>query len=452
MRFLPKSLAGQLIVFLLLGLFVTQLVSRSLSGKTHGSIHELSQEQLRERYATAYRVLSGCPVACDRAAMLAALSADDAQFFVSADADPPSPMSGDESRLADAFAVRLGAPLTGALEVHLKRSANADRAEHPLSVDVSTPLPGGGKLTGVMWPVVRDGWWHALGHGVLESGIAVFILVAIFVGRLRRPLRAITRAYDRLGRGETVAPLSQQGPRELHEVAVAFNLMQERLARFVGDRTRMVAAISHDFRTPITSLRLRVEMVDDRQLRSAMMRTLEEMRQMVEETLVFAREDSLNEASRTVDLAQLLAVLADEQSALGRDVRLHEAVALSYRCRPLALKRALNNLVDNAVRYGQRARLLLEPAPDSVRIIVEDDGPGIAEGCASELFKPFARAGRYRCGERERDGVGLGLAIARSCIQAHGGCIDLENRAQGGLRAIVQLPARTGYAEECGAA
>jgi signal transduction histidine kinase len=282
-------------------------------------------------------------------------------------------------------------------------------------------------------------WWRDLPFSILVSTIPVLIVVAFFVGWITRPVKALAKAAEQVGRGERTDQLPITGPREIQETTAAFNAMQDRLVRFVRDRTRMLAAISHDFRTPITSLRLRAEMIDDDDLKSAMIRTLDEMRDMVEATLNFASESSAAEETRLVDLVALVEAVADDESTLGHDVHVTATERLTYRCRPTSLRRAILNLTDNAIRYGDRARVTLTSDTSTVRILIDDDGPGIPEDRIEEVFEPFIRLETSR--NRETGGVGLGLAVARSCARSHGGDVILTNREQTGLRAEIVLPA-----------
>jgi signal transduction histidine kinase len=214
--------------------------------------------------------------------------------------------------------------------------------------------------------------------------------------------------------------------------------MQDRLVRFVRDRTRMLAAISHDFRTPITSLRLRAEMIEDEELKSAMTRTLDEMRDMVQATLSFASESAVAEETRLVDLVSLVEAVADDEGTLGHEVQVNSPGKLPYRCRPISLRRAVLNLTENAIRYGERARVTLMSDASTVRILVDDDGPGIPQDKLEEVFEPFTRLETSR--NMETGGVGLGLAVARSCARSHGGDVILTNRTRMGLRAEIILP------------
>jgi signal transduction histidine kinase len=238
--------------------------------------------------------------------------------------------------------------------------------------------------------------------------------------------------------------LPEDGPREVATAARAFNTMAERIRRFVGDRTQMVAAIGHDLKTPITRLKLRAELLDDDEQRRKILADLEEMEAMIGATLAFARDDAAAEPSVMVDLAALCRTVLDEAT----DAAPEMADAITYdgpehltvRARPVALKRALANLVGNALAYGGAARLTLaEAAPGQLRIVIEDDGPGVPEYELEGVFQPFRRLETSR--NRETGGSGLGLPIARNILRAHGGDVVLRNRPKGGLAAVMTLPA-----------
>ncbi len=248
----------------------------------------------------------------------------------------------------------------------------------------------------------------------------------------------LAEAADRLGRGEDVEPLPESGPREVRSTTSAFNQMRERLRRFVDDRTRMLAAISHDLRTPITTLRLRAEFIDDEESRTKILETLDEMQSMAEATLAFVREQSEREDTRTVDLTSLISSLCDDLSDLGKDVVFDPGEKILCRCRPSGIKRVLRNIIENAVRYGDRARVKLVQDAGHVVVTVDDDGPGIRSEDLEDVFQPFVRLETSR--SKETGGVGLGLAIARSIIRNHGGDITLRNRAGGGLSVQIKFP------------
>jgi hypothetical protein len=261
---------------------------------------------------------------------------------------------------------------------------------------------------------------------------------------LTAPVRTLAAADEALGRDVNAPPLPEGGPSEVATAAAAFNTMAARIRRFVQDRTELLTAIGHDLRTPITRLKLRAEFVEDEEQRGKMLADLEELEAMVSATLAFGRDARTTEPVTALDLAELARTVLDEAS----DARPEAAERLSYdgpphlavRGRPLALKRALANLVANAVVYGGRASVRLTPPVDGTVVIeVEDDGPGIVPAELERVFEPFHRLEPSR--SRETGGVGLGLPIARNILRAHGGDVMLANRPTGGLKAMITLPA-----------
>jgi signal transduction histidine kinase len=272
--------------------------------------------------------------------------------------------------------------------------------------------------------------------GLSATLVALGVLLA--VRRVTRPMTRLAAAADALGRGESPPPLAEAGPDDIRATVAAFNRMQARLRRFLDDRTRMLAAVGHDLRTPITSLRLRAEFVEDEETRTRILATLDEMQAMVEATLAFAREEARSEPTRIVDLAALVESTAADLADLGAAIEVAPADRLPYACRPAALRRALRNLLENAVRYGERCQVRLERDRSEVRILIEDEGPGIPEDLQEQVFEPFVRLEESRSGET--GGIGLGLAIARSIARAHGGDITLCNLPRRGLRVSLSLP------------
>jgi signal transduction histidine kinase len=215
--------------------------------------------------------------------------------------------------------------------------------------------------------------------------------------------------------------------------------MRKRLDRYIRDRTAMLAAIAHDLRTPITSLRLRAEFIEDEEAKAKILETLAEMQAMAEAVLAFARGDAESEETRATDIAALVESIVDDVAESGRDATFADSPPVVRRCRPFALRRAIANLIDNATFYGGRARARVETDKDEVRIIVDDDGPGVPASDLERVFDPFVRLEGSR--SRETGGAGLGLAISRGILRAHGGDVTLQNRPGGGLRAIATLPA-----------
>jgi signal transduction histidine kinase len=318
------------------------------------------------------------------------------------------------------------------------------------------PIPGAEAIIRVSVRVTDVSWFNArISLAVDErpsrtqpiiflSMLSLIVAVVALWGvrRATQPLALFAAAAERLGVDVNADPLNEKGPGEVRRAARAFNTMQTRLKRFIQDRTQMLAAISHDLRTPITRMKLRAEFVDDDEQRKKMLSDLDEMEAMIAATLAFARDDAANEPTAVVDVAALLANIAADARAAGNDASYSGPAALDLIARPLALKRAVGNLIDNAVKYGKRARLTLNRAADGVELWVDDDGPGIPDADKERVFAPFVRLESSR--SRETGGTGLGLTITRNAVRSMGGDIELITRAEGGLRVRVTLPATQG--------
>jgi signal transduction histidine kinase len=272
-------------------------------------------------------------------------------------------------------------------------------------------------------------------------GVMALIILAVSVWAVRRvtaPLGSLAAAAERLGNDVNAPPLPESGTIETQAAARAFNGMQTRLRNLIENRTRLLAAISHDLRTPLTLLRLRTETVENKEERDKMLATIAEMDTLVGTTLQFARDDSASEPRKQVDLTAVVQSVVDEMTDVGLPVRMQPAAPILYRCQPAALKRAVRNLLDNAVKYGKAGSAEIRVAARAVEIDIDDDGPGIPEAELVRVLEPFYRLEESR--NRETGGVGLGLAITNSIVQAHGGKLTLGNRPGGGLRASIVLP------------
>ncbi len=280
--------------------------------------------------------------------------------------------------------------------------------------------------------------WQSLMAGLLAACILVVVVVFV-LRRITKPMARLAGEAEAFGRGGG-SQLPEEGPLEARQMIRAFNLMRERIDRFVQDRMQMLAAVSHDLRTPITSLRIRAEFIEDAELREKMLKTLEEMQHMTEETLTFLREEAAKEEVRPVDVTALVGSLVEDLVDLGHEISFEETDAIALPCRPLALKRALTNLMTNALRYGEVAKVHITNGENEISVIIEDDGPGIPEERMARVFEPFVRLEESR--SRETGGLGMGLTIARSILRGHGGEVTLENRKEGGLKAIARLPLR----------
>ena len=271
---------------------------------------------------------------------------------------------------------------------------------------------------------------------VVALGLAGLAIVVS--RRVTAPLGRFSAAAQRLGTDVESPPMDQSGPTEIREAAEAFNQMQRRIRRFVEDRTGMLAAISHDLRTMLTRFRLRADYIDDDEQRAKALSDLAEMQAMLDATLSFARHDAAAEPRTSVDLSSLLQTLCDDLADAGQPVAYQGPHRVKIECRPAALGRALANLIDNAVKYGDEAVVGLSDGGDEVEIRIADRGPGIPVTEREKVFAPFHRIEQSR--SRETGGTGLGLALARDIVRGHGGDVTLEDRDGGGLVARVVVP------------
>jgi signal transduction histidine kinase len=266
----------------------------------------------------------------------------------------------------------------------------------------------------------------------------VLALVLYFMTRsITRPLSDLARAAETVGRGGRHVPLEERGAREVRNATRAFNSMQERLQRYLDSRTRVLAAMSHDLRTPLTRLRLRAESIGNQELRTRFTADLDEMSDMVRGALGLFRDLNDDEALEPVDVDFLLRQLQAEFAETGGEILLQGASGPPVLARPKALKRCLANLLHNAIKYGSRAHVTTSDGA-SATIRVRDEGPGIPAEYLEQVFEPFFRVESSR--NRDTGGTGLGLCIARDVVQSHGGNLSLRNHPDGGLEVILLLP------------
>jgi signal transduction histidine kinase len=271
----------------------------------------------------------------------------------------------------------------------------------------------------------------------LLSALAVAPLAWLFARRMAAPMAAFAQAAERLGRDPRAPPLDLSGSSEVNSAVASFNNMQERLRRYVEDRTAMVGAIAHDLRTPLTRLRFRIEGAPD-DVRAKSIADIDQMDEMIAAALSFVR-DATQPGDRTqLELASLLESVLDEAAETGADAKVERAEKVVISGDPIGLRRLISNLVENALKYGGHARGRLTRVDDHAVIEIDDDGPGVPEAEMERVFEPFYRREPSR--SRETGGIGLGLAVVRSVARAHGGDVTLHNRQGGGLTARVSLP------------
>jgi signal transduction histidine kinase len=470
MRFAPRSLFGRLVLVLLSGLVVAQLVSFAIHMHERGeALSQASGMQAAQRIADIVKLLESLGPA-ERRRVVQAFSA------------PPLTISLDRGRLG-AQEVDTGDSARAALFGAMLRRFLGDGRPAAVGVSAGQALPPAAiAKPGFMGPAGHPPWMMpgaamhfgaepgfsfvaqvSLADGTLVTfdsrqsaetsgwpyrlllSLAVLLAAVIAVSLVAvrwatRPLKALADAADELGRNLDRPPLPEKGPLEVERAARAFNTMQARLAGSIRERSATLAAMSHDLKTPVTRLRLRAELLEDGELKKKISQDVEEMESMVLATLEFMRGGETAERVQPVDITALLESLQGDAAVLGGQVALEGSTTRPFAGRPQALKRCLGNLIDNALKYGKSATMVLEDAPDRLVIRVRDQGPGIPETELERVFEPFYRIEGSR--GRDTGGTGLGLSIARNVAQLHGGTLILRNTRDAGLEAVLTLPRR----------
>lgn len=305
---------------------------------------------------------------------------------------------------------------------------------------VGVQLPDGTVIAGWVENGPRPWLWGAPWLITLMTAFICITVLGLWAARaLAMPLSSFARAAENFSLDGASEPLPERGPEEIRSVARALNRMHERIARLMSDRTRMLAAISHDLRTPITRLRLRAEFIEDEGNRKRMLIDLDQMRSMLESVLSLLRNDRKIEAVTLVDIASTLQLIADQFGDMGHIVHYDGPTSATAAARPDDLHRGVTNLVENAVRFGAEVTIRLDVSGTNLIIDVEDDGPGISDARKQEMLEPFVRGDDARTMD-ESTGFGLGLSIARAIALAHGGELSLHDRAPHGLIVRMQLP------------
>jgi signal transduction histidine kinase len=349
--------------------------------------------------------------------------------FDAAAADP----AGFEQRMLHR---RLGASYR---VVALGRDADSHKAD---SHKIGIVLPDGTMISARLSDERPRPFWGGPWMMTLLFAVISVSLLGLWAARaLTAPLSSFARAAEDFSLNGAAAPLPERGPQEIRSVAKALNRMRERITALIDDRTKMLAAISHDLRTPITRMRLRSEFIEDDGHRSRMLRDLDQMRSMLESVLSFLRNDRKLESMTLVDIATSLQLVTDQFADMGHKVAYQGPEHAMATVRPDDLHRSVTNLVENAVRFGAEATVRLIASPDLMTIEVEDDGPGISDARKDVMLEPFVRGDDARNMD-EASGFGLGLSIARTIVLAHGGTLSLNDRAPHGLIVRIQLPVR----------
>mgnify|MGYP003336094869 FL=1 len=462
-RFLPRTLFARMVLVLLGGLIVAQFLSFAVHWRERGEfVMRSAGLNSAERVAEIIKLLDATPRE-ERARIVGVLNSPPLRISLAAveGAVETAPEQAEEAAQYEALLKEVlgeGYPLKVGVTEAMRRGGPGFGRMH--GFDNGGGMPGGGRrpfalLSFVVQTQLHDGTavtldarrpqdtqnWPLRMLINLSVLLAVVCAVTLLATRwVTRPLKTLAAAAEELGNDLKRPPLDEGGPLEVGRAARAFNAMQAKLDALISDRTRIFSAMSHDLKTPITRLRLRTEMLDDPVLREKIAQDLKEMEDMVGAALDFMRGLDSSEPAQPVDIMALIESIATDAREVGGAVEIAGAAAAPFTGHAQALKRCLTNLVDNAVKYGNRASIAVEDGAHALRICVRDAGPGIPAAELARVFEPFYRVEASR--NRATGGNGLGLTIARNVARAHGGELVLRNRAEGGLEAELTLPRR----------
>jgi signal transduction histidine kinase len=462
----PRTLLGRLIAASLAAVLLAQAAGLVLiAQEREGFVRQSSVREWARRIAETTQMLQPMNPA-ERAAALSRLSAPHGAPLHHAAGRPagraagrsfvPVPLLSDfEQTLKEELHLALGP----AYDVDVTRTADPARPAIPLPVpfyeareiaahqgsvqryDVTVRFPDGDT---VVYRITRLAHGATLPRNLLVNLIllVLILMLALYVTarNITRPLSALARAADSIGRDARPEPLPERGARELRDAARAFNTMQDRLRRYLDSRSRVLAAMSHDLKTPLTRLRLQVETLENPAMQARIGKELDEMESMVHQALALFRGLDDGEPAAPLDVNELLARLREQFAEMGADVTVAGRALQPFVGKAQALKRCLTNLIANAVNFGTRAGITVEDDAAALTIRVRDAGPGIPAQELERVFEPFYRLESSR--NRDSGGTGLGLSIARDIAEAHGGSLTLANLPQGGLEATLTLPRR----------
>ncbi len=439
----PHSLAGQMALLIALALFVAQAINFGLALRDRAEFR-LAQatRPAATRIADALEreARDNRPLTADRG-RVRRVAANPIAPAMERHAEVARELRNQLRDLGvNAGRIDTGLRLATDEDRHDRTRHNGRRGDRHVDVLLIAVEQRDGRWLTVTSPWPRPGTrllWTLLGQTAILYGI-VLVPVLWIVRRLSRPLRDLRAAAESFGPGEPTPPLAPRGPDDVAALIVAFNALRLRVGGMLDEKDRMLGAIGHDLRTPLAALRVRIESVEDETDRARMIDTIAEMNRTLDDILSLARLGRPSEPLTDVDLSALVDAVVEDFRDIGHAVEFAEADRLPMRLRPSLIRRAVRNLIENAVKYGVSAEVRVEAGTRTVAIVVADQGPGIPEDRMADVFDAFTRLESSR--NRETGGIGLGLALARAIVREAGGNIRLANRAGGGLDAVIELP------------
>ena len=427
-----RNISGQIAALVITSIIAIHLILAAIFLVTRPDQPDPTIDRGHAQFAAVVQLLGAAPAA-ERPLLFADIARAFPQLAVESLPPGPVPSAGDPEGLdLRSLHRRLDSSYRIFPLVH-------DQDSHKIGI----ALPDGAMIsTKLLRDERQRPFWFGPWIVTLLFAIISVTLLGLWAARtLTAPLSSFAKAAESFSLNGAAAPLPERGPEEIRSVAKALNRMRERITTLIDDRTRMLAAISHDLRTPITRMRLRAEFIEDEVHRRRMLSDLDQMRSMLESVLSFLRNDRKLEAMTLVDVASTLQLVTDQFVDMGHKINYEGPEHAMATVRPEDLHRSITNLVENAVRFGAEAAIRLKVSLDTVTIEVADDGPGISDARKDVMLEPFVRGDDARNMD-EAAGFGLGLSIARTIVLAHGGELSLNDRQPHGLIVRIQLPVR----------
>jgi signal transduction histidine kinase len=437
----PRTLAAQLVVVTAAAVLVSNLAVAVWFEWGREQLTESAYtERLIDRTVSASTLLASIP-AKQRTTAAHALGSVLWNFDVRHGRAPEAQMTDQEHALASRIQALLPKAKTRRIVlVQFRRPTAVEerRGRNATSVtEITVPLVRGTQLVTTYlrpppqpWPV----------QSIVATAVAILVTslaAGLVAGRVTRPLSKLASAAAVAARGGTAPRVPEQGPEDVRRAATAFNAMTDQVTRTMESQRQLLSAVGHDLRTPITAMRINAEFVEDADTRERLEKNIEELQELTEAVLSAAKGVGW-EQMRKVDLAALVESVCTDLEDLGKPVVWETHATAPLTCRPNEIRRTIRNLIENALAYGCRADVHLNDLPEAYEVVVEDEGPGIAEGDRERVFEPFVRLETSR--SNETGGSGLGLTLVKAIVQGHGGTVHLENREQGGLRVRLCLP------------
>jgi signal transduction histidine kinase len=445
MRLWPRTLGMQLIAVTAVAVFFSNVaVAIWFELGSERLTESALTERVLDRTASTATLLSAIP-AKSRVAAAHAMSSAVWQFELRSGKDVAQPMGAEESKLAQRLHTMLPPerakyPITvkfGPANLPQADSSGRSRRSGRDAIQITVPVVRNAQLVATFMRPATPTWPLEVAVATFAAILVTSSAAAFLARRMTRPLSQLADSATVVAGGGTAPRVPENGPEDVRKAAAAFNAMVDQVTRTLESQRHLLSSVGHDLRTPITAMRINLEFIEDAELRERLVRNLDELQELTEAVLSAARGAG-GETRRNVDLTALVESVCADLDDLGEPVAWSPGAPAPVSCRPNEIRRAVRNLVENAVAYGKKADVRLAQTPSHFEIVVEDEGPGIRESDRTRVFEPFVRLESSR--NVETGGTGLGLTLVKAIAEGHGGGVTLENRLEGGLRARMRLP------------